>query len=143
MVATIEPILREGMLREAALLSAVFVLMAVGLSLVGSASYLPSMINFRITLIAVLALSLFSYISGILSFGQAGFMALGAPISATLTVAPELKACLLADLSSFLQQTQMDFWLVLVATTLVVGVIGFFVGLVRPAGLIPRGEAVR
>ena len=44
--------------------------------------------NFLVMLVAVLGLSIFCGNSGIISFGNVGFMAIGAQVSATLTLRP-------------------------------------------------------
>ena len=108
---------------------------AVGLAMAGfsSSAMTTTVINVLVTLVAVVALSTFSGNSGILSFGHAAFMAIGAQISATLTMAPRLKTRLLPDLPDFLHTLQLDFWtaaiITIVIAMLVALVIGF--GLMR------------
>lgn len=86
-------------------------------------------INLLIMLVGVCALTTFSGNSGILSFGHAGFMALGAQISATLTVSPKLKMRLLPDLPVFLQNIQLNFWTASIITVIVVMVVALIIGL--------------
>lgn len=72
----------------------------MGLPLIGIAAYanafaapadLRIVINFFITLVLVLGLQLFAGTSGIISFGHAGFIGLGAYVTAVMTIPPSLK----------------------------------------------------
>lgn len=83
--------------------------------------------NFCFYLIAVLGLNAFSGNTGILSFGHVGFVALGAQISATLTMAPGLKASSLPLLPEVLQSTQLGLFAASGITLLLVGLIAAIV----------------
>jgi branched-chain amino acid transport system permease protein len=65
--------------------------------------------NFLVMLVAVLGLSIFSGNSGIISFGNVAFMAIGAQVSASLTLPPAIKTANLPLLPGFIQAGQLDF----------------------------------
>ena len=77
-------------------------------------------LNMFVTAVLVLGLQIFSGNSGILSFGHVGFMAIGAYVSALLTIPPALKAATFTEMPKFL-----DFFLTAemgtVSSTLVAG----------------------
>lgn len=114
--------------QQALVLGAVVSIGGLGVSYVSSAATTSTLINLFVMIIAVVALSTFSGNSGILSFGHAGFMALGAQISSTLTIAPRLKTRLLPELGEFLQSVQLDFWLAALITIVVVMVVALVIG---------------
>jgi branched-chain amino acid transport system permease protein len=66
------------------------------------AQYQQIALNMFITVVLVLGLQLFSGNSGILSFGHVGFMAIGAYVSALLTIPAGLKAATFTDMPKFL-----------------------------------------
>lgn len=70
---------------------------------------------FFINLMLVLSLQLFTGNSGLLSFAHAGFMGIGAYVSAVLTMTPAAKAAAIPDLYPFLEPIQVPF---------IVGVLG-------------------
>jgi branched-chain amino acid transport system permease protein len=67
-----------------------------------SAQYQQITLNMFITVVLVLGLQLFSGNSGILSFGHVGFMAIGAYVSALLTIPAGLKAATFTEMPKFL-----------------------------------------
>lgn len=83
--------------------------------------------NFCFYLIAVLGLNVFSGNTGILSFGHVGFVALGAQISATLTMPPGIKASSLPLLPEMLQSMQLGLFAACVITLVLVGLIAAIV----------------
>lgn len=91
---------------------------------------LNTVTNMMTVLVGVMAIALFSGNSGALSFGHVAFMALGAQTSATLTMAPALKAQLFPALPDFLLQYQAGFALSLVLTAVLVGLFALATGLV-------------
>lgn len=93
----------------------------------GSASINLIFLNFAFYLIAVLGLNLFSGNSGILSFGHVAFVALGAQISATLTMPVALKATALPLLPGFVQSAQLGLWSATAVTILIVAVVAALV----------------
>lgn len=66
------------------------------------AQYQQIALNMFITVVLVLGLQIFSGNSGILSFGHVGFMAIGAYVSALLTIPPLLKRATFTDMPGFL-----------------------------------------
>ena len=59
-------------------------------------------LNMFVTVVLVIGLQIFSGNSGILSFGHVAFMAIGAYVSALLTIPPELKKATFTDMPGFL-----------------------------------------
>lgn len=99
------------------------------IGLFGSNPMITTVTNFLIMLIAVSALGLFSGNSGILSFGHCAFMALGAQISATLTIPPALKKTAFPLLADSILQSQFGLVIALLASVLIVGLIAYLIGL--------------
>ena len=102
-------------------------------------------LNMFITSVLVLGLQLFSGNSGILSFGHVAFMAIGAYVSALLTIPPALKGATFTEMPGFLDwilKTEMG----TVESTLVAGAVAAAFALivappiVRLAG-VPAGIA--
>jgi branched-chain amino acid transport system permease protein len=82
-----------------------------------------------IYLIAVVGLYIFMGNSGVLNFSSTGFMAIGAYVSALLTMAPGVKATFLPDLPGWLAALQLaPLWGAL-AGGLMAGVIALLVGI--------------
>jgi branched-chain amino acid transport system permease protein len=67
-----------------------------------SAEYQGIALNMLITAVLVLGLQVFSGNSGILSFGHISFMAIGAYVSALLTIPPAIKKATFVDMPGFL-----------------------------------------
>lgn len=103
-------------------LSATLVLIACVVSGAASLSIQRTFVNAAIVLLVVVSLSIFSGTSGVLSFGHVGFMAIGAYVSALLTIPPALKASLFPDLPGFLAWVQ-DVSLGFLPATLASGVV--------------------
>lgn len=83
------------------------ILIAVVLALAGAAEFAPTVVQRRITqglinLVAVVGLYVFVGNSGVLSFGNVAFMAIGAYVSALLTMPAAAKGVFLPDLPAFL-----------------------------------------
>jgi branched-chain amino acid transport system permease protein len=85
--------------------------------------------NFLVMLVAVLGFSVFSGNSGIMSFGNVAFMALGAQISATLTSPVAIKTANLPLLPAFIQSVQLDFLTATAITLALIAVVAFVSGL--------------
>lgn len=83
-----------------------------------------------ITITAVLGLQIFFGNSGILSFGHAGFVALGAYLSGILTMAVSTKATVLPQLPGWLADIELGFMPALAATVAAVGVAAAAIGYV-------------
>ena len=111
-------------------LGLVLLAIAVVAALVSSASGTATITNYMIMVVAVMALAIFSGNSGILSFGHAAFMALGAQISSTLTLPPMLKATLMPALPASLTQAQLGFGAALAITVVLVAAIAAVTGVV-------------
>lgn len=114
-------------LSGAALLSAAL----VGASLIGLLLFGSTVVtSMLITVTAVIGLQIFFGNSGILSFGHAGFVALGAYLSGIMTMAPATKATVLPQLPGLLAAVELGFPLALAVTAVVVGVVAAGIGYV-------------
>lgn len=87
------------------------ILVVVVLVLAGLAEFAPAVVQRRITqglinLVAVVGLYVFVGNSGVLSFGNVAFMAVGGYVSALLTMPAAAKGIFLPDLPAFLAATQ-------------------------------------
>ena len=86
------------------------------------ADYQQIALNMFVTVVLVLGLQIFSGNSGILSFGHVGFMAIGAYVSALLTIPPVLKEATFTEMPGFLDwilETEMG----TISSTLVAGAV--------------------
>ncbi|MEA2782473.1 MAG: branched-chain amino acid transport system ATP-binding protein livM [Rhodospirillaceae bacterium] len=113
----------------AALLAALVAIPALIIYASVGGAPITALIHFLALLVAVMALGVFTGNSGILSFGHVAFMALGAQVSATLTMAPALKRSMLPLLPDFVMQAHLGLWPALLVTLIVVGVVALLVGL--------------
>jgi branched-chain amino acid transport system permease protein len=110
-----------------------------------SAEYQQITLNMFITVVLVLGLQLFSGNSGILSFGHVAFMAIGAYVSALLTIPPNLKAATFTEMPGFLDWI-LDAEMGTIPSTLVAGAVAAVFAvivappIVRLAG-VPAGIA--
>jgi branched-chain amino acid transport system permease protein len=95
-----------------------------------------------INCIIVVGLYLFFGNSGVFSFGQISFMAVGAYLAAWLTISPDSKALLLPDLPGILGGAQFGPLAATLIAVALAGVVGYAVGvpLMRISGL-PAGMA--
>jgi branched-chain amino acid transport system permease protein len=109
------------------------------------AEYQQIALNMFVTCVLVLGLQIFSGNSGILSFGHVGFMAIGAYVSALLTIPPVLKKATFTDMPGFLDWI-IDTEMGTISSTLVAGAVAAVFALivappiVRLAG-VPAGIA--
>ena len=92
-------------------LAPLVILVAVLLVLAGAAELAPTVVQRRMTqglinLVAVVGLYVFVGNSGVLSFGNVAFMAIGAYVSALLTMPAAAKGVFLPDLPAFLAQAE-------------------------------------
>jgi branched-chain amino acid transport system permease protein len=106
-IETAAPPLHEAWRR----LEPLAILIVILLIVATVAAFAPTIVQRRITeglinLIAVVGLYVFVGNSGVLSFGNVAFMAIGAYVSALLTMPTTAKSVFLPDLPSFLAQTQ-------------------------------------
>jgi len=111
-------------------LGAALLVIALLAALMSSSSGTATVTNYMIMVVAVMALAIFSGNSGILSFGHVAFMALGAQISATLTLPAMLKASLMPNLPQAIGQAQLGFAPALLITMAVVAAVAAVTGLV-------------
>ena len=114
----------------AALLAAAVAIPCIAIGLLGNASAVLTVTDFLVMLVAVLGLAVFSGNSGIMSFGMAGFMAIGAQVSATLTTPPALKTSNLPDLPDFILQSQLGFWPSLLVAMVIAAIAAWITGFV-------------
>ena len=106
--------------------------LAVPCAIIGataSGASLTALGHFLAMLVAVMALAVYTGNSGILSFGHISFAAIGAQVSATLTMAPALKSSALPMLPDFLMQLQLGLWPALIVAVLAAALFAFLVGL--------------
>lgn len=82
-----------------------------------------------IMLTAVVGLQIFSGNTGIVSFGHAGFMGIGAYITGILTMPAAMQATTLRDLPSFMAGYELPFFGALIVVALAAIVIGFITGI--------------
>ncbi|WP_189561948.1 branched-chain amino acid ABC transporter ATP-binding protein/permease [Mesorhizobium sp.] len=111
------------------ILGVFLILVGTAVALFGTSASKLTYVNALVSLIAVLGLTVYSGNSGILSFGHVGFMALGAQISASLTIPPALKASALPLLPSFIQQSQFGLLSATVMTLVIVGIVAAVVAI--------------
>ena len=101
-----------GAMRERAARLAPLILLAALVILVAStAAFTPIILQRRVTqalimLVAVVGLYVFAGNSGVFSFGNVGFMAIAAYVSALLTMTPAQKSVFLPDLPHLLAEQQ-------------------------------------
>lgn len=114
------------------LLIIVLVLFAVGATVLGDKALGRMAAETLIRVTFVVGLWIFVGNSGVISFGHAGFMAIGAYCSAWLTLRPQMKGMFLPDLWPFLANAE---WPVLPAA-IVSGVLASLVALLAGAAML-------
>ena len=97
--------MREG----AARLAPLILLVALVIVVASAATFAPIILQRRVTqalimLVGVVGLYVFAGNSGVFSFGNVGFMAIAAYVSALLTMAPGQKSVFLPDLPKLLAE---------------------------------------
>ena len=110
---------------DAAVLIAALALVALAVFVFGGAAFQRVVTYATIMLTAVLGLQIFSGNSGIVSFGHAGFVGLGAYITGILTMPAALQRTTLRDLPQFLAGHELSF----VGAVAVVLVLAVLIGL--------------
>jgi len=88
------------------------------------------LLNFLVSLVAVVGIGIFVGNTGILSFGHVTFMGLGAYLGGLLTMSPVIKGSALPQLPGWLSAIEMGLLPALAVTTVGVGVVAFLIGLV-------------
>lgn len=86
--------------------------------------------NFLIYTSMVVAYQTFMGNSGIVSFGQVAFFAVGAYSAAILNIPPEIKEVALPSITPFLQQVQTGALLAIVIATALSGLVALIIGIV-------------
>ncbi|HST42377.1 MAG TPA: branched-chain amino acid ABC transporter ATP-binding protein/permease [Conexibacter sp.] len=92
-----------------------------------------TLVAFLINVVAVVGLGVFAGNSGVLSFGHAGFVALGAYLGGILIMSPEEKALALPDLPGLLADVHLGVGPALLVTALAIGVLALM-----PGGVVAR-----
>ncbi|MBK5232855.1 MAG: branched-chain amino acid ABC transporter permease [Thermoleophilia bacterium] len=95
----------------------------------GSAANQRTLLTFLVTLTAVLGLGIFVGNSGIMSFGHAAFMGIGAYCGSLLVLPITIKDQALPDLPGFIGSAHLEFIPAILITLVVVGFVGFLIGL--------------
>lgn len=113
----------------ALILAGIVALPCLAIALMGSGPLVLTATNFLVMLVGVLGISVFSGNSGIISFGNVAFMAIGAQVSATLTSPAAIKAQTLPLLPTFIQASQLDLASATLVALLVVLVVALVSGL--------------
>ncbi len=114
------------------LLAGVLVVIAILVTLFGDKALARTLTETLIRVTLVVGLWIFVGNSGVISFGHAGYMAIGAYCSAWLTLRPQSKALFLPDLPTWLMEAQ---WHVLPAA-IAGGLLAALVALVSGAAIL-------
>lgn len=116
----------RGALLDAAVMAIALIAVVLGTFLFGTAASQRVVTHAAIMLTAVLGLQVFSGNTGIVSFGHAAFVGLGAYLTGLLTMPVALKATALKDLPTWLGDHQLSFaaaLAVVVVAALVIGIV--------------------
>jgi branched-chain amino acid transport system permease protein len=103
---------------------------ALATALAGDAAMTNTVVNFFVSLIAVVGIGIYTGNSGIVSFGHTAFMAIGAYLSAILTVAPSFKTANLPGLPLWLAELQVALPVALIAVVVGTALVALLVGAV-------------
>ncbi|WP_258585609.1 branched-chain amino acid ABC transporter ATP-binding protein/permease [Mesorhizobium sp. AR02] len=114
---------------DALCMVAVLLLVALATFIFGGAAMQRVVTYAAIMLTAVLGLQIFSGNSGIVSFGQAAFVGLGAYATGILTMPSALQRTALRDLPDFLAGYQLSFFAALAVVLVLAVVIGLLTGM--------------
>ncbi len=121
--------LSRNLIRNLAGLAFLAVLIAAGDAFLGP--FAVRILNLSaIYIVLALSLNLVNGFTGLFSLGHAGFMAVGAYVSALLTMSPSLKEMnfFLAPIVPWLQGVQLPFLLALLLAGAAAGFVGFLIG---------------
>lgn len=111
-------------------LIAILIVIAVPTAMFGSGSFARTVTEIFIRVAFVVGLYIFIGNSGVISFGHAGFMCIGAYAAAWFTVPPMMKKVLLPGLPPFLADAQLPFLGSLVLASSLAASIAVLVGLI-------------
>ncbi|WP_048427380.1 branched-chain amino acid ABC transporter permease [Methylobacterium indicum] len=100
-----------------------------GFSLIGGDAVQVTLTEMFIRVVVVVGLFVFIGNSGIISFGQVGFMCIGAYAAAWATAEPSFKQIMLQGLPALLQENQLPFWAAILGATLLPALVAFGLGL--------------
>lgn len=114
---------------DAAALVAILALVALAASIFGGAAVQRMVTYAAIMLTAVLGLQIFSGNTGIVSFGHAGFVGLGAYATGILTMPAALQRTALRDLPQFLAGHELSFVAALAVVLVLAVLIGLLTGM--------------
>ena len=120
-------------LRQGGILASIALLVALVVEQFGSASLRQTTTYALVLLVIVVALYCFSGLTGIVSFGHLGFVALGAYVGALLTIQPALKTSLFSEMPGWLD------WILDMKAGLVVAAIaaGLFAAVIAAILAVP------
>ncbi|MFH6787212.1 MULTISPECIES: branched-chain amino acid ABC transporter permease [Methylobacterium] len=99
------------------------------LGLLGGDSVQVTLTEMFIRVVVVVGLFVFIGNSGIISFGQVGFMCIGAYAAAWATAEPSFKQIMLQGLPVVLQENQLPFWVAILGAVLLPALVAFGLGL--------------
>jgi branched-chain amino acid transport system permease protein len=105
-------------------------LLVAASSLFPNKSFTVILTNFLIYTSMVVAYQMFMGNSGIVSFGQVAFFAVGAYTAALLSIPPEIKEVSLPTLTPLIQQVQFGALEAIVVGTLLAGLVALLIGIV-------------
>ncbi len=119
------------------ILIALLVVIAILTALFGSGSFARTVTEIFIRVAFVVGLYIFIGNSGVISFGHAGFMCIGAYAAAWFTVPPMMKKVLLPGLPEIVSNAQLPFLGSLVLSSFLAALVALLVGLImmRLAGI--------
>jgi branched-chain amino acid transport system permease protein len=126
---TLMPVAFRTASLDAAALVALLVLVALIASTFGGAAVQRVVTYTAIMLTAVLGLQIFSGNTGIVSFGHAGFLGLGAYVTGILTMPAALQRTALRDLPPFLAGHELSFAAALAVVLVLAVLIGLLTGM--------------
>lgn len=110
------------------LLIAILLVFTVAVSVLGDKSLARMAAQTLIRVTFVVGLWIFVGNSGVVSFGHAGYMAIGAYCSAWLTLKPQMKSLFLPDLWPFLANAEWHVFPAAIASGLLAGVVALISG---------------
>ncbi|MGE0117564.1 MAG: branched-chain amino acid ABC transporter ATP-binding protein/permease [Dongiaceae bacterium] len=112
------------------LLVAPLVLIAAATAAIGDGALTNTVINFFVSLVAVVGIGIYSGNTGIVSFGHTAFMALGAYLSGLLTIAPQAKGGMLPGLPAIIAEAQLGLLPSLLTVILFVAIVAGVIGVI-------------
>lgn len=108
----------------------ILALLVVAATIINNQSFTVILINFLIYTSMVVAYQMFMGNSGIVSFGQVAFFAVGAYTSALLSIPPDIKEVALPKLTPLIQQVQVHPLGAIAVGTILSGLVALIIGIV-------------